>query len=291
MTTSNSAAPRSVWSGFGTAALLALLQRIPANLVHWILVLGRPPRARPPGWSMGAVVAAFAIVVVVVASMFFVDTTAIDWARHLPHWVNQTAENHQSRPLRRVSLSARFHPPRSRGDHHADPVAHGPGCAGVSRRPLRLLVRGDRPAQPVRDHHQAPDRPGAPLCRGPRRSIRVSAVRVEARIRQHAIGTRDNRGGGGHRDRRDLAAAASGDVALRADHHAQPHPHLRPPSQRRDRRRAGGRRRRAIGAPLVCGAQSRIFSAVDLRAYPWPSWRRFKATAREVFGASASAAD
>ena len=41
---------------------------------------------------MGAVVAAFAIVVVVVASMFFVDTTAIDWARHLPRWVNQTAD-------------------------------------------------------------------------------------------------------------------------------------------------------------------------------------------------------
>jgi hypothetical protein len=25
------------------------------------------------------------------------------------------------------------------------------------------------------------------------------------------------------------------------------------------------------------------FSAVDLRAYPWPSWRRFKAAAHLVF--------
>ncbi len=164
--------------------------------------------------------------------------------------------DHQSRTVRRVSLSARFHPPRSRGDHHADPVGYGAGCAGLSRRPLRLFVRSDRPAQPVRDRHQAPDRPGAPLCRRPRRSVRLSAVRLEAGIRQHAVGSRDNRGRGGYRDRRHLAAAAPGAVAIRADHHAQPHPHLRPSSKRRDRGRAGGRRRRAIGAPLVCCARS-----------------------------------
>ena len=92
MTTSNSAAPRSVWPGFRPATLLALPQRIPTNLVHWILVLARPPRARPPGWSVGGIVAAIGIVAVVMASMFFVDTTAIDWARHLPRWVNQAAD-------------------------------------------------------------------------------------------------------------------------------------------------------------------------------------------------------
>ena len=80
--------------------------------------------------------------------------------------------DNQSRPLRRVPLSARYHPPHSRCAYHADPVAHGAGCAGVSRRPVRFPVPGDRRAGPVRDHRQAPDRPGAALCRRPRRSIR-----------------------------------------------------------------------------------------------------------------------
>ncbi len=92
MTTSNSATPQSVWPGFSPAALLALAQRIPTNLVRWILVLGRPPRARLPRWSGGAIVAALVVIAVVVTSMFFFDTAAIDRARHLPRWVNQAAD-------------------------------------------------------------------------------------------------------------------------------------------------------------------------------------------------------
>ena len=92
MTTSNSATPQSVWPGFGPAALLALAQRIPTNLVRWILVLGRPPRARLPRWSGGAIVAALVVIAVVVTSMFFFDTAAIDRAQHLPRWVNEAAD-------------------------------------------------------------------------------------------------------------------------------------------------------------------------------------------------------
>jgi len=42
----------------------------------------------------------------------------------------------------------------------------------------------------------------------------------------------------------------------------------------------------AVGAQLVrrwFAARGLGFSAVDLRAYPWPSWRRFKAAAHLVF--------
>ena len=53
------------------------------------------------------------------------------------------------------------------------------------------------------------------------------AVHLASRIRQHAVGPRDNRGSGGDCDRRHLAAAARRDVALRADHHADPRRHQR----------------------------------------------------------------
>ena len=53
MTTSNSAAPRTFGPGIVFAALFALVQRIPANLLRWIVVLGRAPRARPPRWPAG----------------------------------------------------------------------------------------------------------------------------------------------------------------------------------------------------------------------------------------------
>src|ERR1700726_3594848 len=48
MSTSNSAAPRTLGPGMVFAALFALVQRVPANLLRWILVLGRAPRARLP---------------------------------------------------------------------------------------------------------------------------------------------------------------------------------------------------------------------------------------------------
>jgi membrane-associated phospholipid phosphatase len=84
MSTSNDAAPRTFAPGIFFAALWALAQRIPANLTRWIMVLVRPPRARPPRWPVNAWVALVLAVAVIFGSMVFVDTAASSWARHLP---------------------------------------------------------------------------------------------------------------------------------------------------------------------------------------------------------------
>ncbi len=92
MTTSNSAAPRSVWSAIGLTPLLAGLQRIPTNILRWAAVLGRPPKVRPPRWSAGATLAIAITVAAIVASMFFMDTAATAWGRQLPRWLTDAAD-------------------------------------------------------------------------------------------------------------------------------------------------------------------------------------------------------
>jgi undecaprenyl-diphosphatase len=62
------------------------------NLLRWVLVLGRASRARPPRWSAGAIAAIAVTIAAIVASMFFVDTAASDWARQLPHWLTEIAD-------------------------------------------------------------------------------------------------------------------------------------------------------------------------------------------------------
>jgi len=84
MSTSNSASPQSVWRATGLAAVSFVAQRIVSNLARWIVVLVRAPRARPARWSAAAFVAVALTVAVIIAMMFFVDTMASDWARHLP---------------------------------------------------------------------------------------------------------------------------------------------------------------------------------------------------------------
>jgi undecaprenyl-diphosphatase len=71
---------------------LAVARRIATNLLRWVLVLGRAPRARPPRWSAGANVAIAVTIAAIVASMFFVDTAATEWGRHLPHWLTEAAD-------------------------------------------------------------------------------------------------------------------------------------------------------------------------------------------------------
>jgi membrane-associated phospholipid phosphatase len=291
MTTSNSAAPRSVWSGFGPAALLALLQRIPTNLVHWILVLGRPPRARPPGWSIGAVAAALGIVAVVVASMFFIDTAAIDWARHLPRWVNQAADEITNLgrsgvflyPLGFILLvlAAIITPTRSRmtrGVLAFLAVRFGflfvaIGLPSLFATIIKRLIGRARPY--VGDH----DDPFVylPFAWKPEYASMPS----------------------GHATTAAAAAIAIGAIW----------PRLRPamwlyvliimlsrilifvhhPSDVIAAALVG-----VVGAQLVrrwFAARGLGFSAVDLRAYPWPSSRRFKATARGVWRGPAVSAD
>jgi len=92
MSTSNSAAPRTVQTPTGLAALPALVLRIPANLLRWIVVLVRPPRARPPRVSFGAIAAIVFVVAIIIASMFLFDTKTIEWARREPLWLNAFAD-------------------------------------------------------------------------------------------------------------------------------------------------------------------------------------------------------
>jgi membrane-associated phospholipid phosphatase len=80
MSTSDSAAPRSL----SPAGFAALPPRIVTNLVRWIAVLVRKPRTHPPRWPVGAWVALALTAAAVVAAMFVVDLRASEWARNLP---------------------------------------------------------------------------------------------------------------------------------------------------------------------------------------------------------------
>jgi undecaprenyl-diphosphatase len=54
------------------------------NFVQWSLVLARAPLVRTPRFPASAIVAVVLTLIAVIASMFLIDTTATDWARHLP---------------------------------------------------------------------------------------------------------------------------------------------------------------------------------------------------------------
>jgi undecaprenyl-diphosphatase len=54
------------------------------NLAQWFGVLARGPRARTPSVPERAIIVVVLALAVSVASMFFIDRAAADWARHLP---------------------------------------------------------------------------------------------------------------------------------------------------------------------------------------------------------------
>jgi membrane-associated phospholipid phosphatase len=68
-------------------AARAFPQRFAANVGRGLLALRRTPQARPPRISATAIAAAALTVAVVIASMFFLDVAASHWARNLPRWV------------------------------------------------------------------------------------------------------------------------------------------------------------------------------------------------------------
>ncbi len=103
MSTSNRASSRSFGPAIIFAAFFAGVQRTGTNLWQAILVLGRAPRAKPPRVRAGALVAVAGTIAVIVASMFFLDAAASDWARHLPQWVVDPAEQ-----ITNFGLSGRF---------------------------------------------------------------------------------------------------------------------------------------------------------------------------------------
>jgi membrane-associated phospholipid phosphatase len=72
---------------------LSLWHNAVRNIARWCHVLERAPRfliVRPP--PANAIAAIVLTLVVIVASMFFIDNTASDWARHLPRWFTNTFE-------------------------------------------------------------------------------------------------------------------------------------------------------------------------------------------------------
>ena len=114
-----------------------------------------------------------AALVAIVASMFYFDATASDWARQRAAVVARCVRaDHQFRPLAAGSsypfgfiilcLAAVMSPELSRRSREAAQYARGA---------LWFFVPCDRRAGPVRHHRQAPDRPGAALCR------RLSTIR------------------------------------------------------------------------------------------------------------------
>ena len=70
----------------------ALPSRIVANFALAVVALARPPRAKPPAPPRRAVAAVLFTCTAIIASMFLLDRTASDWARHLPGWFIEAFE-------------------------------------------------------------------------------------------------------------------------------------------------------------------------------------------------------
>jgi len=92
MSTSNGVVSRSFSSPIRPVGPLAVAQRIPANLSRWIVILGRAPRTQLPRPRAGALMLIALTVAAIFGSMFFFDTTAIGWARRLPPWFTDAAD-------------------------------------------------------------------------------------------------------------------------------------------------------------------------------------------------------
>lgn len=90
MTRVNSAQVKSEGTKQGAAALPS---RIVANFALAVVALARPPRAKPPAPPRRAVAAVLLLTcMAIIASMFLLDRTASDWARHLPGWFIEAFE-------------------------------------------------------------------------------------------------------------------------------------------------------------------------------------------------------
>ena len=70
----------------------ALPSRIVANFALAVVALARPPRAKLPAQPRRAVAAVLLTCTAIIASMFLLDRTASDWARHLPGWFIEAFE-------------------------------------------------------------------------------------------------------------------------------------------------------------------------------------------------------
>ena len=236
-----------------------ILTRIGSNLQLWIVTLFRKPKAKTPRIGVGPVVLLVGLIAVIIASMFLLDAPASEWARQLPPWVAVTGDE-----ISNFALGSRFSYPLGffillLAALTRPSLPFGTrGVLEVFAARAGFLVYRNRVAWLVRHRGQAFDWASAAVCWRARRSVRLQAVHLAARLRQHAVGSFDYGGCGGHRYRCHLAAGPSGRVAICPDHHVGPRRDERASSERRDRRRAGRGHRSTNDPPLVRGAAAGV---------------------------------
>ncbi len=69
-----------------------LARNMTENLKRWLLTIAPPPPARMLRPPLPAIAGTAAALAAIVASMFWFDTTALDWARREPSWVRDAFE-------------------------------------------------------------------------------------------------------------------------------------------------------------------------------------------------------
>jgi membrane-associated phospholipid phosphatase len=290
MSTGKSAAPPTLPTPAGLAALPALVLRIPTNLARWIAVLAQAPRARLPGVDGTAFVIFGVVLAVIIASMFFFDTKAIEWARREPLWLHDFADEitNYGRSstflypfgIVLLGLAAALSPRLSKTSQSvlaALAVRFGflfvaIGLPGLFATISKRLIGRARPY--VGDH----DNPFAymPFIWHPEYASMPSGHATTATAAAIAIGAVWPR-------LRPVmwlyALIIMASRILIFVHH---------PSDV-----LGGAAVGVIGALMVrrwFAARRLGFSPADLRPFSWPSWTRLKMTAREIMGATSTAA-
>ena len=290
MSTGKTAAPPTLPTPAGLAALPALVLRIPTNLARWIAVLAQAPRARPPGVGGTAFVIFGVVLALIIASMFFFDTKAIEWARREPLWLHDFADEitNYGRSstflypfgIVLLGLAAALSPRLSKTSQSvlaALAVRFGflfvaIGLPGLFATIIKRLIGRARPY--VGDH----DNPFAymPFIWHPEYASMPSGHATTATAAAIAIGAVWPR-------LRPVmwlyALIIMASRILIFVHH---------PSDV-----LGGAVVGVIGALMVrrwFAARRLGFSPADLRPFSWPSWTRLKMTAREIMGATSTAA-
>ena len=272
----------------GLAGLAAAVVRIPVNLVRWIAVLARAPRAKLPPVGGAAFVVFGVVLAVIIASMFLFDTEAIALARRGPLWLHDLADEITNYGRSNIFLypfgvvllvlAAALSPSLSRMSQSvlaALAVRFGFLFVAIGAPSLfativkRLIGR----ARPYVGSHDDPfsympfiwlpeyaSMPSGHATTATAAAIAIGAVwpRLRAVMWLYALIIMATR-------------------ILIFVHH---------PSDV-----LGGAIVGVIGALMVrrwFAARRLGFSPADLQPYPWPSWSRLKATAREIVGGRAA---